>query len=68
MWGNLKGNKCDSRCIFSWEPLFCEQVPSSFDPIGFFFEIFLTPLPLMFSTALPKSMIYSFTKKALPKK
>ena len=34
---NLQGSKCDGDCIFLWELfLFYEEVPSTFDPAGFF--------------------------------
>ena len=39
---NMRGSKCDEYCI--------KKVPFPFDPVAFFFKIFLLQLPVMFST------------------
>ena len=38
---NMQGSKCDEYCKFLWELVsfsFYEKVPSSFDPVVFFFS------------------------------
>ena len=60
---NMQGSKCDEYCIFLSELFCCTESFLSLLTQQLFFKIFLSQIPMMFSTDLNQSVIYSFTQR-----